>query len=124
MGSLMNKSDPACRHDFRTPAQCGSIYAVYQHRDRGGGADTASAAAAEPIRHVVQQIEKSCLKACRDEERFKIMFVHPRIQAARDDIYEYWPTDRVDEWIARYPGAEVVQRWKSRSWDVKQQSSQ
>ncbi|KAM3529992.1 hypothetical protein NHJ13051_001599 [Beauveria bassiana] len=52
------------------------------------------------------------------------MFVHPRIQAARDDIYEYWPTDRVDEWTARYPGAEIVQRWKSRSWDVKQQSSQ
>ncbi|KAM0670523.1 hypothetical protein ACQRIT_006917 [Beauveria bassiana] len=112
MGSLMNKSNPACRHDFRTPAQ----WSLYVH--------AASILFTLFISTGTEQIEKSYPKAFCDEERFKIMFVHPRIQAVRDDIYEYWLTDRVDEWTARYPGAEVVQRWKSRNWDVKQQSSQ
>ncbi|KAM3533768.1 hypothetical protein MY4038_002971 [Beauveria bassiana] len=115
MGSLMNKSDPACRHDFRTPAQ----WSLYVH-----AASVLFTLFISTGTGVVVLTPHPPQRLNPYDTSFKIMFVHPRIQAARDDIHEYWPTDRVDEWTARYPGAEIVQRWKSRSWDVKQQSSQ
>ncbi|OAA45175.1 hypothetical protein BBO_03753 [Beauveria brongniartii RCEF 3172] len=128
----MDKSDPACRHRVKTSAQ----WSLYVHAASilftlfiSTGTEMVVLTPHPPQRlnphgrSYYQQIEEPWLKACCDGERFKIMFAHPRIKTARDDIYEYWPTDRLDEWMARYPGAEVVQRWGRHNWDVVQQSS-
>ncbi|KAM3513209.1 hypothetical protein MY11210_003151 [Beauveria gryllotalpidicola] len=132
MGSLMDKSDPACRHHVKTAAQ----WRLYVHAASilftlfiSTGPEVVVLTPHPPQRlnphgaSYYQRIEEPWLKACCDGEKFKIIFAHPRTKAARDHIYEYWPTDRVEEWTARYPGAEVVQHWGSRNWDVVQQSS-
>lgn len=132
MGSLMDKSDPACCRHVKTAAQ----WKLYVHAASilftlfiSTGTEVVVLTPHPPQRlnphgtSYYQRIEEPWLKAYCDGEKFKIMFAHPRIKAARDDIYEYWPTDRVGDWTARYPRAEVVQRWGSHNWDVEQQSS-
>lgn len=125
MGPLMNKSNPSCPCSIKTSKQwaryvhaASILFALYISTGR----EVVVLTPHPPQRlnpyniSYYQKIEEPWLTACCDENEFKIMFAHPKIKAAKDYIYQYWPVDGVADWTAQFPRAEKKQNWRGNVW--------
>lgn len=128
MGPLMDKSSPTCRYNIKTDNQwclyvhaASILFALYISK----GKEVVVLARHPPERFnpyhesYYQNIEEPWLTACCDRDVFKIMLAHPQIEGAGDYIYQYWPVDRVNDWITSFPHAEALKHrpWPPHSWD-------
>lgn len=126
MGPLMNKSHPSCRCNFKDVDQwCRYVHAasILLALYISTGSKVVVLTPHPPQRlnpygdSYYQNIEKPWLTSCCDASHFKIMFVHPTIEAAENDEYQYWPIDKVKHWVSRYPETPAKEQWRRHIWD-------
>lgn len=126
MGPLMDKAHPTCRFNFKDVDQwcryvhaASILFALYISI----GTKVTVLTPHPPQRlnphgdSYYQNIEEPWLTSCCDARYFKIMFAHPTMEVAQNDEYEYWPVDKVKDWVSRYPSTLPKEQWQRHVWN-------